>query len=261
MRLYSLGAAPRTLSNCHPHSHELWEISVNVLGEGKTWIGEECYSFTEGTILCIPPGMEHSKRSQEGFVDYYFHTEEFLTADNRQVPADRPVLLQDDSEKSFERLVRLFLNLHYQKKLEERPVVLSLFRAAMQLLAAWMAGGSAVPLVDQVKSRIIAGFADPELDLKEILSSGNYTENYMRRKFREQTGLTPTEYLARLRVDYAKQLLEQKKLLNLSIGDIAGMCGYYDERYFSRVFRAKTGMSPREYLLQSGLSDGGPEDA
>lgn len=86
MRLYSLGAAPRTLSNCHPHSHELWEISVNVLGEGKTWIGEECYSFTEGTILCIPPGMEHSKRSQEGFVDYYFHTEEFLTADNRRSP-------------------------------------------------------------------------------------------------------------------------------------------------------------------------------
>ena len=83
----------------------------------------------------------------------------------------------------------------------------------------------------------------------------------MRRKFREQTGLTHTEYLARLRVDHAKQLLEQKKLLNLSIGDIAGMCGYYDERYFSRVFRAKTGMSPREYLLQSGLSDDGPEDA
>ena len=83
----------------------------------------------------------------------------------------------------------------------------------------------------------------------------------MRRKFLEQTVLTPTEYLARLRVDYAKQLLEQKKLLNLSIGDIAGMCGYYDERYFSRVFRAKTGMSPREYLLQSGLSDDGPEDA
>ena len=261
MKLYSLGAAPRTLSNSHPHSHALWEISVNVQGTGKTWIGEACYSFSEGTILCIPPGMEHSKRSQQGFIDYYFHTEEVLTADNRRVSTEHPIVLQDDSEKSFERLVQLFLNLHYQKKLEERPVVFSLFRAAMQLLAAWMAGQSAVPLVDQVKSRIIAGFTDPELDLKDILASGSYTENYMRRKFREETGMTPTEYLTQLRVDYAKQLLEQKKLLNLTITDIAGMCGYYDERYFSRVFRAKTGMSPRAYLLEKGLQQIGPEDA
>lgn len=259
MKLRSLGAAPQVLSNCLSHKHDLWEFSVNVSGCGETFIDNICHPFSEGTILCIPPNMFHYKQSAKGFTDYFFHTDGFLTADGKEVPTDRPIVLQDDSEKSFETIVQLILNLYYQKKPEERTVVISLFQVAMQLLSVRITAQTASPLVDRIKSRIIASFTNPEINLSEILSKGNYSENYMRKKFKEQTGLTPMEYLATLRIDYAKQLLDQKKLLNLSIASIAEMCGYYDTHYFSRVFRRQTGLSPREYMLHGDLPSGSDE--
>ncbi len=253
MKLCSLGASPCILTDCPSHQHELWEFSVNIQGSGTAWIGEQEYPFTAGTILCIPPRMSHRKQAGQGFRDFYFHTDVFQTVDNREVPTNKPIVMQDDSEKSFETLVRLIMNLYYQRKPEERGVVLSLFRTAMQLLSVRSSSKKNSPLVEQVKSEIIAEFSNPELDLPQLLGEGLYSENYMRKKFKEQVGMSPTEYLTHLRVDYAKQLLSQKKLLNVSIATIAEMCGYYDERYFSRVFRANTGMSPREYLLKRDI--------
>ncbi|HJB27326.1 MAG TPA: helix-turn-helix transcriptional regulator [Candidatus Blautia faecavium] len=48
-------------------------------------------------------------------------------------------------------------------------------------------------------------------------------------------------------MNYAAQLLSQRDTLNLSIGDIASMCGYYDPRYFSRIFKKIFGISPSAY--------------
>ncbi len=253
MKLYSLGASPSILADCPAHSHQVWEFSINTLGSGTAWIEEQAYPFSEGTILCIPPKTFHRKQAEKGFKDLYFHTDVFPSFDNREMPTDKPIVMQDDSEKCFEMLVRLILSLYYQKKPEERGVVLSLFRVAMQLLSVRSSSKKGSPLVEQVKNKIIADFSNPELDLVQLLGAGHYSENYMRKKFKEQVGMTPTEYLTHLRIDYAKQLLSQKKLLNVSIATIAEMCGYYDEHYFSRVFRAKTGMSPREYLLQRDI--------
>ena len=102
--------------------------------------------FYRGDNLCIPPpGMEHSKRSQDGFVDYYFHTEEFLTADNRQVPCGPPLFC---CRMTAKRALRGWCG-SFKSALPEKagrapcgPLPIPGGDAA---LAAWMAGGSAVP--------------------------------------------------------------------------------------------------------------------
>ena len=59
--------------------------------------------------------------------------------------------------------------------------------------------------------------------------------------------VTPSRYLASLRVNRARHLLETT---DLSISDIAQTCGFYDHSHFVRVFRRERGVTPGEYRQQ-----------
>lgn len=65
-------------------------------------------------------------------------------------------------------------------------------------------------------------------------------------KFKEATGMTPIEYLTRIRVDEARYLLSNS---NLNISEVASIVGYDDPLYFSRVFKKIAGVSPRYYKV------------
>lgn len=62
--------------------------------------------------------------------------------------------------------------------------------------------------------------------------------------FRRHIGLTPTEYLTRLRIRYAQRLLLESEF---SVKEIASMCGYDNQMYFSRVFRDRCGVAPSRF--------------
>lgn len=62
--------------------------------------------------------------------------------------------------------------------------------------------------------------------------------------FREHTGLSPNDYLQRLRIRKAKVLLASG---NDTSFNIASACGFPDSRYFSRVFKRHTGNTPLGY--------------
>jgi YesN/AraC family two-component response regulator len=67
--------------------------------------------------------------------------------------------------------------------------------------------------------------------------------------FKEYLNISPKEYLIRLRIDVAKELLSNKAL---SIGDISRSVGYSDQFVFSKTFKKITGLSPEKFR-QSGI--------
>ena len=77
-------------------------------------------------------------------------------------------------------------------------------------------------------------------------------KNYMCRKFKNTFHVSMVSYLNQIRIDRARELLENP---GIKIKDIANMVGFEDEKYFSRQFHKNTGMSPNEYRSQ--LSDKG----
>jgi len=65
-----------------------------------------------------------------------------------------------------------------------------------------------------------------------------------KRRFKEATGLSPLEYVQRLRVDRAKALLESG---NLAVDTISWKVGYEDAAFFNRLFKRITGLTPGAY--------------
>ena len=57
-------------------------------------------------------------------------------------------------------------------------------------------------------------------------------------------GISATEYLRRVRVQKARELLQDPKL---SISEVAFAAGFADPAYFARVFKEDTGVSPNAW--------------
>lgn len=64
------------------------------------------------------------------------------------------------------------------------------------------------------------------------------------KNFKEYTGFTPAQYVTKVRLSKARELLRSNAY---NVGEIAALCGYDNPLYFSRLFKAHFGMSPKHY--------------
>jgi AraC-like DNA-binding protein len=91
-------------------------------------------------------------------------------------------------------------------------------------------------------SRIAADPLDDDI-VSTVLSSIPYNQDYFRRVFRRQVGLTPTKYQEFKRMERAMGLLAGGR----SVKQTAEFVGYSDSYYFSRMFKHYIGVSPAGY--------------
>lgn len=100
------------------------------------------------------------------------------------------------------------------------------------------------PIVNKVL-RIIEEEYKEELSLDEIAQRMNVTPEYLSSLFMKELGIKFTTYRTQKRIDVAKRLLKEGKK---KIYEIAEESGYPDVRYFTKVFKKFTGVSPGEYI-------------
>lgn len=85
-----------------------------------------------------------------------------------------------------------------------------------------------------------------QINISEMAKSYNITRNYLYTLFKKEYNISPKEYILKLRIEKAKQLLLDREK-KLSVSEIAFTVGFNDALYFSRVFVSKTGLSPSKY--------------
>ncbi len=86
------------------------------------------------------------------------------------------------------------------------------------------------------------------LSIDEIAKMCNVSSAYFRRLFRIYSGKSPSEFRIDLKIDRAKRLLETR---NFTVCEISENLNFSDVTYFSRLFKKKTGVSPKKYLNKS----------
>ncbi len=83
-----------------------------------------------------------------------------------------------------------------------------------------------------------------DISISSISKQFNVNGNYISQLFTKEVGTTFTQYLSKLRIDYACQLLTTT---DLPINEIAEKTGYDDNFYFSRIFKRMKGTTPSAY--------------
>jgi two-component system response regulator YesN len=106
-------------------------------------------------------------------------------------------------------------------------------------------------IVEQVKEIIQYNLSSSELSLNWVASEVLYMNaDYLGKLFKKETGEKFTNYLTRLRVDRAIELLQLNS--DIKIFELADQIGFGDNpQYFSQVFKKQTGCTPSEYKREA----------
>lgn len=104
-------------------------------------------------------------------------------------------------------------------------------------------------LVTQIEHYVKERFCDPELTVQRVADEFDLSADYLSRNFKSQRNILLSEWIIKLRIDKAKELLAGS---DLTVEEIAGRCGYISSRYFFKLFKSKTGITPSQYRQKAG---------
>jgi AraC-like DNA-binding protein/ligand-binding sensor protein len=106
------------------------------------------------------------------------------------------------------------------------------------------------PVIKRAKEYIVEKQAE-DLSLGQVAKAVNTSTFHFCKMFKKSTGLNFTEYVSRVRVEKARNLLLNP---NLRVSEIAYEVGFQSLTHFNRVFKKITGRSPTEYREQLGTA-------
>lgn len=84
--------------------------------------------------------------------------------------------------------------------------------------------------------------------LSDLAREARLSAAYFSQRFKSSTGVSPHQYLLRLRICKAKKLLEESES---PVIEIAAECGFQTQQHFARIFRRLTMRTPTEHRRQS----------
>ncbi|MEK0315540.1 response regulator transcription factor [Cohnella sp. 56] len=90
------------------------------------------------------------------------------------------------------------------------------------------------------------------IGMKQVAEQLHLNASYFSVLFKEQTGMTFSDYLTRIRLQKAKELLVATQS---PVWEIAEKVGYQTDKYFIKVFKDNEGLSPRQYRQQAADTD------
>lgn len=236
MKIENIGKSKAAIHLSRAHCHTAWELCYNVSGSGTTTLGVESYPFQPGTVILCPPGVSHTKISEEGFEDYFV---QFEGCDFTQ----KVYVIKDDYDKKLYHLLTVLHTAYYENR--SAAVCDALFEAIMGLVRPVLDCPRLNKYVQKLQQTIIREFSNPDFRLQQAVEEIPVNKDHLRRLFKDALGQTPHDYLMQLRMESAKRLLGRAE--GLTVAEVAFQSGFYDPLYFSRAFHRYTGISPSKW--------------
>lgn len=214
----------------------------------------KAYSIKAGTCFFLFPGVWHRYKPhpQHGWEEYWVgfngsYPDELMkkgifTAENPFID----VGLNEDLLQLFHTLIKTVAaaEIGYRQIISGLTLqILGLVNAVSKYKTPDI--GNQSKLISKAKFLLQESIENP-VNLEEMVKDLPMGYSRFRKIFKETTGLSPNQYHLNLRLDKAKDLLTST---NLTINEVAYQTGFDSIFYFSRLFKKKNGLPPKEYRL------------
>ena len=269
---------PRQLPS-RQHRHEFLEVVIILSGEGVHTTGRVRHPSQAGDVLVIPRSRSHGFERTRGLnlVNILIREDTLprLARDLRQLPGYH-ALFAVESERWRQKTYasRLHLNpselslvSEWADRLEEESRHVGeggdvLAEAYLVLILGLLARRQGSPVrsasrpasgIGRLLSWIEAHLHEP-LSVPMLAARVGMSVRSLHRHFESAMGVTPFDYVLGQRIALAKEMLAEDPAAR--IGEVAARCGFDDSNYFSRVFRSRAGVAPREFAASRAVNPG-----
>ncbi len=143
----------------------------------------------------------------------------------------------DEMSSGFAAKIERMTNLN-----ENGELMREMFRSYCRLVRKHSTGH--LSLLVQKTVVIIESDLSADLSLTSLAKMQNVSAGYLSTVFKKETGTTLSSFITEKRIAYAKYLLESTAL---QVQTVALHSGILDVQYFSKLFKKRVGMTPKEY--------------
>ena len=262
-----------------PHTHSYYQICYVAYGRVEHQQDHSTVPLTAGDAFIVPPGFVHqilfpdpevclySLSFQEdlfhsGFSQsnvYHFMTALKLeTMETERIPIRMKVTADRARQQTLQALLDALIREQDSTSAQELTAAGSLIAATMCILSQCYFADDTAHLQQMAAYseamtqclRYIDMHFTEDLTLEETARKFGLSRSGFGVLFPQHTGTTFKRYLAKRRIEYAITLLRSTQL---TVQQIAGMCGYKDLSTFHRNFTKVTGVSPTTFRTTKDL--------
>jgi AraC-like DNA-binding protein/mannose-6-phosphate isomerase-like protein (cupin superfamily) len=253
------------------HRHDFCELVIVSSGSAMHWLEGSDFPVTAGDVFLLQGNQSHyfHERDHLALINIMYDPEQIGLPENelRRLPGYCAMFILEPSYRRTHRFASR-LRLGRVRLARAEQIAAEMEQECLQKAAGYEAALRAklielvVYLSRQYNSaetteahallRVGSVIGALENDfprgwkLEELQRIAHMSRSSLMRVFRKATGQTPIEYLTRLRIQKALELL---RTTDLNMTEIAFRTGFTDSNYFSRQFKKVQHQSPTQYRL------------
>jgi len=205
-------------------------LSFRVSGTGKFEIGTKRFTTKPGDVLFLPANIPYK-------VEYSVSESIVVHFDQCNYSEVENICLENSST----------INIGFENLLEvwNKKRSINQAKSIIYDILDKMSNDQKISIDNTAVSNCVryidAHFCDPKVYIETVCGVAFISVSSLQRAFAKYFGMSPKQYLIQLRMNRALELLTENEL---SVKEISFVCGFTDEKYFSRAFKKKYGYSP-----------------